>query len=185
MRFIEKLALIIYSNLILLLSVLVCLLIFRWIDIDIVQNAVKSFILAENTGRIVLGVCIVFILLSIRCIFFDPTAKKRQKEKQGIMLENDNGRLMISKETIENLVELVTKEERTAKDVSSRVELDKDNNINIFVNLVITSDTVIKDLTINLQNKIKAKVKETTDLEVKQININVKKAVQDKSSKEE
>ena len=91
---------------------------------------------------------------------------------------------MISKETIENLVEAVTKQYKMAKDVSSKVELDKDNNVNIFVNLVVGSDTVIKDLSKDLQDKIKSKVKETTDLEVKQVNITVKKAVQEKQKTE-
>ena len=92
---------------------------------------------------------------------------------------------MISKETIENLVEAVTKQYKMAKEVTSRVELDKENNVNIFVNLVIGSDTVIKDLSVDLQNKIKTKVKETTDLDVKEVNITIKKAVQEKQSKVE
>ena len=70
-----------------------------------------------------------------------------------------------------------------AKEVTSRVELDKENNVNIFVNLVVGSDTVIKDLSADLQDKIKTKVKETTDLEVKEVNITVKKAVQEKQAK--
>ena len=70
-----------------------------------------------------------------------------------------------------------------AKEVTSRVELDKENNVNIFVNLVVGSDTVIKDLSADLQDKIKTKVKETTDLEVKEVNITVKKAVQEKQTK--
>lgn len=106
------------------------------------------------------------------------------KDKQGVLLANENGKLMISKETIENLVEAVTKQYKMAKDVSSKVELDKDNNVNIFVNLVVGSDTVIKDLSKDLQDKIKSKVKETTDLEVKQVNITVKKAVQEKQKTE-
>ena len=183
MKFIEKLTLIIYSNIILILSIIACLLIFGWLDINVVQNLVKNLLLYGTSSRIILGVSIVFILLSIRCIFFDPTSKQEMKDKQGVLLANENGKLMISKETIENLVEAVTKQYKMAKDVSSKVELDKDNNVNIFV-IVVGSDTVIKDLSKDLQDKIKSKVKETTDLEVKQVNITVKKAVQEKQKTE-
>ena len=183
MKFIEKVTLIIYSNIILILSVIACLLVFGWIDIDVVQNLVKDLILYGTSSKIILGVSIVFILLSLRCIFFDPTSKQDLKDKQGILLANDNGKLMISKETIEDLVQAVTKQYKMAKEVTSRVELDKENNVNMFVNLVVGSDTVIKDLSADLQDKIKTKVKETTDLEVKEVNITVKKAVQEKQPK--
>lgn len=183
MKFIEKVTLIIYSNIMLILSIIACLLIFRWIDIEVVQNLMRNLLLYGTSSKIIFGASIVFILLSIRCIFFDPTSKKELKDKQGVLLANKNGKLMISKETIENLVEAVTREYKTAKDVSSKVELDKENNVKIYVNLVVGSDTVIKDLSSDLQEKIKDKVKETTDLEVKEVNITVKKAVQEKESK--
>ena len=170
-------------NIILILSIIACLLIFGWLDIDIVQGLVRSLLLYGTSSKVILGVSIVFILLSLRCIFFDPTSKQELKDKQGILLANDNGKLMISKETIENLVEAVTKEFKVAKDVTSKVEIDKENNVNVFVNLVVGADTVIKDLSADLQAKIKSKVKETTDLEVKEVNINVKKAVPEKNSK--
>jgi len=85
-----------------------------------------------------------------------------------------------TKFSIENLVEVVIKEYKTAKEVTSRVELNKDNNINIFVNLVVSSDAIIKDLSADLQNKIKTKIKDATDLEVKEVNIAIKKAIQEK-----
>ena len=183
MKVIEKITLIIYSNLILIMAVIACLLVFGWLDIDIVQGLTRTLIISSTSSKIILGVSIVFILLSIRCIFFDPSSKQEIKDKQGILLANENGKLMISKETIENLVEVVIKEYRMAKEVTSRVELDKDNNVNIFVNLVVSSDTIIKDLTVDLQNKIKNKVKETTDLDVKEVNITIKKAIQEKQSR--
>lgn len=183
MKIIEKVTLILYSNIILIISVIACLLIFKWIDIDVVQSLIKNLIISETSSKIILGISIVFILLSIRCIFFDPTSKQQIKDRQGVLLANDNGKLMISKETIENLVESVTKEYKMAKEVTSRVELDKENNVNIFANLVVSSEAIIKDLTIDLQNKIKSKVKETTDLEVKEVNITIKRAIQEKQTK--
>ncbi len=183
MKIIEKITLILYSNIILIMSVILCLLVFGWLDTNVVANLAKALLIGETSSRIILGVSVVFILLSIRCIFFDPTSKQEQKDKQGVLLANDNGKLMISKETIENLVEAVTKEYKEAKDVSSRVELDKNNNVNIYVNLVVSSETIIKDLTVDLQNKIKEKVKQSADLEVKEVNITIKKAVQEKQRK--
>ena len=185
MKIIEKITLIIYSNIILILAVIASLLVFGVLDIDVVGTLAKTLIISETSSKVILGVSIVCILLSIRCIFFDPTSKQEQKDKQGVLLANDNGKLMISKETIENLVEAVTKEYRTAKDVSSKVELDKNNNVNIFVNLVVSSDTIIKDLTANLQNSIKEKVKLATDLEVKEVNVTIKRAIQEKQRKPE
>lgn len=185
MKVIEKITLIIYSNIILIMAVIACLLVFGWLDIDIVQSLVKTLVISETSSKVILGVSIVCILLSIRCIFFDPTSKEEINDKKGVLLANENGKLMISKETIENLVEAVTKQYKMAKEVTSRVELDKENNVNIFVNLVIGSDTVIKDLSVDLQNKIKTKVKETTDLDVKEVNITIKKAVQEKQYKAE
>ncbi len=184
MKIIEKITLIIYSNLMLIASIIMCLVIFRWLDIDIVLSLVRNLIMSEVSSKIILGVSLVFILLSIRCIFFDPTSKQELKDKQGVLLENENGKLMITKETIENLVEAVTKEYKTAKEVSSRVELNKENKVNIFINLVVSADSVIKDLSVNLQEKIKTKVKETTDLDVNEVNIMIKKAVQEKQKVE-
>ena len=182
MKIIEKITLIIYSNLVLILSVLACLLIFRCLDIEVMQNLTRGLLFGEVSSKVVLGVSILFILLSIRCIFFDPSSKQDIKDRQGILLSNENGKLMISKETIENLVEAVTKEEKMAKEVSSRVEFDKENNINIFVNLVVNSNVVIKDLSVELQNKIKEKVKTVVDLDVKQVNITIKKVIEEKKA---
>ncbi len=180
MKIIEKITLIIYSNVILIMAVIASLLIFGWLDIDIVHSIVKSLLISDTSSKVILLINIIAILLSIRCIFFDPTSKQEQKDKQGIFLANDNGKLMISKETIENLVETVTKQYKMTNEVSSRVELDKDNNVNIFINLVVSSDAVIKDLSVDLQNKVKNKIKDTTDLDVKEVNIVIKKAIQEK-----
>ena len=82
---------------------------------------------------------------------------------------------MISKETIENLVNSVALNFQSAEEVATRVELDRENNVKVFVNLTVSSDAIIKDLSSNLQTKIKEKVKTATDLEVKEVNITVKR----------
>ena len=52
--------------------------------------------------------------------------------------------------------------------------MDKDNNLTVYVNLVVRENAVIKELSTNLQNKIKDTIKKASDLEVKEVNIKVK-----------
>ncbi len=175
MKILEKLTLIIYSYVILIISVLACLLVFGWIDIDLVGEIIKGAIVSSTWGKVILGVSVVFILLSIKCIFFDSTSREQIKERQGVLLENESGKLMISKETIENLVNSVAKGFESTEDVTTRVELDKDNNVKVYANLIVSSEAVIKDLSAKLQTSIKEKIKKATDLEVNEVNITVKK----------
>lgn len=175
MKILEKITLIIYSNIMLILAIILCLLIFGWLDMGLVGDIMYKIIVGDTSSKILLGCSVVFILLSIKCIFFDSTSKQQIKERQGVLLENESGKLMISKETIENLVNSVALNFQSAEEVVTRVELDKENNVKVYVNLIISSDAVIKDLSANLQTKIKEKIKTATDLEVKEVNITVKK----------
>ena len=61
--------------------------------------------------------------------------------------------------------------------VSSKISLDKDNNLRVFVTMCVTPDAVIKDLTNNLQVKIKEAIKQSSDLDVKEVNVKVKNIV--------
>lgn len=175
MKFIERATLIIYSTIMLIVSIILCLLVFGWLDIGLAGGVLKDVITGSTSGKVILGLSIIFILLSIKCIFFDSSVKTNEKTSQGILLENESGKLMISKETIENLVNSVALNFQSAEDVTTKVELDKVNNVKVYVNLIVSSDAIIKDLSTNLQEKIKEKVKTATDLEVKEVNITIKK----------
>ena len=78
---------------------------------------------------------------------------------------------MISKETLENLVNSVALNFEGTEQVTTRVELDRENNVMVYVNLMVSSNVIIKELSANLQTKIKT----ATDLDVKEVNITVKK----------
>ena len=55
-----------------------------------------------------------------------------------------------------------------------QIELDNENNLKVFVNMSVKENAVIKELSTNLQNKIKEAIKKASDLEVKEVNIKVK-----------
>lgn len=173
MKFLNKLALIVFSWVILVVSILTCIVIFRWVNIGQVEGFITYILMGETTSKVLLGICIVFILLAIKCIFFSSYSSN-DNGSQGVLLENDNGKLMISKETLENLVNSVAKGFGGTEEINTNIILDKNNNVSVYANLVVSTDAVIKDLSSNLQTKIKEKVKNTTDLEVKEVNIKIK-----------
>ena len=174
MKTIERITLVLFSTLMLIISVILCLTIFGWLDIEYIGNIVNVVITNGVTANILLVLSIIFILLSIRCIFFDSSNKEKEEYKNGILLENSNGKLLITRETIENLVNAVVKGFDSAEDVTTRIELDKESNLKVFVNLSVRENAIIKELSTNLQNKIKETIKKSSDLDVKEVNIKVK-----------
>ncbi len=174
MKVLDRIALVLFSSIILVLSVLFCLVIFGWINIDIMTLYVKTMLNNPISSNITLGVLIVFMLLAIKGIFFSSDSKDSESTENGILIQNENGKLFISKDTIQNLVSGVVKQVEGAQDISSKVVLSKDNNINIDVILFVTQDVIIKDLTNDLQLKIKDVVKKSMDIDIKEVNIRVK-----------
>lgn len=182
MKILEKIALALFSVLILIESIIMCLVIFGWLDLSIVHDLIFGAVSGEVSSNILLGLSVVFILLAIKCIFFDSSTKDTVGNKEGILLENDNGQLLISKDTLENLVNGVVQNFESAENVTSRIILDKENNVKVFVTLYVRSNAVIKDLTTNLQTRVKEAVKKTSDLDVKEVNVRVRNIVPEKEN---
>ena len=174
MKILDRIGLALFSSLMLIISIIVCLMIFGWLSVDLVHELVVMAINDSVSSNIMLGLSIAFILLAIKCIFFDSSSKQEMDYKNGILLENSDGKLLITKDTIENLVNSVVKGFDSAENVTTRVELDNENNVTVFVNLSVKENAVIKELSTNLQTKIKTTIKKTSDLEVKDVNIKVK-----------
>lgn len=174
MKIIEKIALILFSYIALFLGIILCLFAFGWLDINFAHSLFVTMIEDPRISKIIVLTSIIAILIAIRCIFFDSTGKEIAKQKDGILLENSDGRLLISRETIESLIASVAKGFNGAENVNSKVYVDKENNLSVYVTLFIHPNAVIKDLSINLQNKIKEAIKKTSDLEVKEVNIKIR-----------
>ena len=174
MKFLDRVGLTIFSTIILILSIITFLVTFNWIDVNWLHGLVLIGLRNNVASNVILGMSTVFMLLAIKCIFFESSSKDEIQYKNGILLENSDGKLLITKETLENLVISVVKGFESAEDVVTRVELDKENNVIVFVNLSVKENAIIKELSTNLQTKIKSTIKRATDLEVKQVNIKVK-----------
>ena len=174
MKILEKFVLILYSLLILILSALVCLIIFNVISFEQIKSAIEF--VQKDTALIItiLAVSVVFMLLSVRCLFFRKKKEIKKSTATDILLENDSGRLLISKNAIENAARNIVKDSlRLDSEMKVTVDIDPANNISVYIAVMLDRSTRVRELTLDLQLRIKNEIKESFGLEVKQVNIKV------------
>lgn len=186
MKILEKFVLILYSFLILVISVVLCLVIFKIIDIETINNCIK-YMLEDSTILItVLSSSIVCILLSIRCLFFRKRKEIKKSDATDILLENESGRLLISKRAIENAVKnVVNNAVKDTKDCKVIVDIDPANYLSVYVSILLNNNLKIRDMTLDLQLKIKSQIKDDFDLDVKQVNIKIDSVEEKENEKKE
>lgn len=174
MKILERIALTLFSIIILIIAVTLSLVFFDVVQLESIYSFLDKLFEDDTIRKIILGASIVSIILAIKALFFPTRTKKKPEIKTGVLLENKDGRLLISRDTIENLVNSVVKGFSQAVDVQTKVLLDLENNVTVYVTLLVKEDSIIKELSSNMQTKIKETIKRSTDLDVSQVNINIK-----------
>ena len=175
MKFLDKLALKIFSIIILVVSIIAILVVTEVVSMDSITEFIANFTDGIDMVRVTIIAAVVLLILAIKGLFF--TSKPKNEGKNGIVLENQSGKLVISKESLDNLIASVVKEIPGAESISSRTFLDKNKNLIVYVTTILSKDVMIKDVSAELQEKIKEALKKTADLEVKEVNIKVKNVV--------
>ena len=127
MKKLDRVILALFSVLMFLQSILAICIIAGFVRIETVTAFATMAFSGEQTTKIILGLEIVCLLCSIKCIFFDSSEK--ENKAQGVLMQNDNGKLLISKPTIENIVKSVVKDFASVEDVSVDIDLDTVNNL--------------------------------------------------------
>lgn len=174
MKILDRFNLVLFSIIVLIIAVLICLLSFGWLDLTLALRGVQFLVINTTANNIALISSIIVILLAIKSIFFNSESKEKIQSKDGILLENENGKLLVSKDTIESLANTVVKSFDAAETVMTKVEVDEESHIKIYITLFVYPDAVIKDLSAKLQTNIKTAVKKSLDLDVTEVNIRVK-----------
>lgn len=189
MKILDKIILVIYSMIVLLESVIAIFLIFGWTKVETLVLITKDVLNNYVAYNIVFALSIIFIMLSIKTILFSSSKEKKDESKKqdklgdGVVLENDEGKLLISRDTIEKLASDVVRNFKNVQDFRTKVVIDAKNNIAIIIELQILQDTVIHDLNTNLQMQVKENIKKVTDLDVKEVNIKVKNIISNTTDK--
>ncbi len=174
MKFLDKFNLVLFSIIILVISLTICILSFGWLDLNLALNGISFLVTEDVATNIVLAVSIILILLSLKSIFFNSFSKEKMESKEGILLENDNGKLLVSKDTIESLTNAVVKSFESAENVMTKVDVDSESHVKIYITLFVYPDAVIKELSNKLQINVKDTIKKSLDLEVTEVNIRIK-----------
>jgi len=174
MKFLDRFNLAIFSIIILILSIVICILTFGWLDLRLATDAISFITENDVASKVSIGVSVVLILFAVKSIFFNSYSKEKIDGKDGILLENDNGKLLISRDTIESLTNSVVKSYDSAENVMTKVEINEESQVKIYITLFVYPDVVIKDLSNKLQKNVKDTIKKSLDLEVTEVNIRIK-----------
>ena len=173
MKFLDKLGLALFSIIVLVLSIVLCLIAFGWMEYTIFDVLIRNVLISQTYTYIMVGVCVFLILLAIRCIFFSEP-KELEESDNGILLQNEDGRLLITVETLKNMVEGVINGFSDITDSATSVIITKENEIVINITIDVSKETIIKDVSSKLQIKVKKVVKEATDLDIESVNVRVR-----------
>ncbi len=185
MKILDKMILILFSIIILIISIVMLLLVFGIVSYTTISTLYAQVIANATATNITIAISVICILLAVKAIFFGSTSKSGNGlNGEGILLENESGKLLISKETIENLVNSVAKGFENTQSVTTKVIVDSQNTLKVFVTLMVLPNTVINELSINLQTRIKEVVKKVTDLDIKAIDIKIKNITTPEENKE-
>ncbi len=174
MKFLDKFNLVLFSIIILIISLVICILTFGWLNIDLALDGITFLVQDSVASNIMLGISIVLILLAVKSIFFNSFSKEKMENKEGILLENDNGKLLVSRDTIESLTNAVVRSFESAENVMTKVEVDSESHVKIYITLFVYPDAVIKELSNKLQTNVKDTIKKSLDLDVTEVNIRIK-----------
>ena len=175
MKFLDKLGLALFSTIVLVIAIVICLISLGWMEPTIFSILVSKALISQTTTNITVGVCIAIMLLAIRCLFFSDLDKNDSSD-DGILLQNEDGRLLITTDTLKDMVDGVVKEFSDVTDSTTNVIITRENDIIIEVEIDVMKQTVIKEISSKLQIRIKKTVKDTTDLDIKYVNVRVRNA---------
>lgn len=177
MKTIDRMILCVFSVVILIASIFSCFFIFNWADATNAYIFVTKLLADKTTCNILIGLNVVFILLAIKGIFFESKTEEEKNLNNGILLENDDGKLLITKETLTSIVNSVVSGFESVKDQQSKIILDENNNLSILLTIEVSDNAIIKELSNNIQIRVKDAIKKSLDVEVKSLDIKVKNMV--------
>lgn len=179
MKLLDKFISFIFSIAILIIAITVVMICFGYISADKIYNIIDQYVFDESVIKVSFIIAIVVILAALKTTIFSSSFKK--KDKSPILVENEHGKVEISQDTIDNTVRNVAYSFPAVKDVQAKM-FKKNKGVKIYAAISVLANTNIRELTNELQAKIKEVIYETTAIKTLSINVKVKN-IYDKNKK--
>lgn len=174
MKLVDKVIYFIFSVIILAIVVVMFTVI---LNIGGILNPVFNFIsnipnmsFTQEQMTYIVIIEILLFIMAIKGILFQS---KLEENKDAIILENNSGKLIISRKTLENLVKDISNGVQGVENSFARVNVSKDTELIISIDIVVKEGS-IKDITKKLQEDVKIAIKKASDLNVSEVNVNIK-----------
>lgn len=173
MKLIDKVIYFIFSTIVLAIVVIVFMGLLNIGGVNHIFSFIggmpnMNFTQEQITYIIIVG--ILLIIMAIKGILFQT---KLEENKDAIILENSSGKLIISRRTLENLVKDISNGVKGVENSAARVNVEKDTDLIISIDIVVKEGS-IKDITKKLQEDVKIAIKKASDLNVSEVNVNIK-----------
>ena len=182
MNFFERACLRLFSIIVFILTLVVILITLNVVENTIFANVLNNLTADTTALKITIVTSVILLFVSAKFILFGT--KKEEFAKEGIILENPNGKLVISKESLENMILSSAKSIEGLEYVNSKTLIDKEHKLIVYVTVVVKENAIVKEVSKQLQNTIKVTMKNTADLEVASVSITVKNIVNKKGKTE-
>lgn len=172
MKLIDRIIYFIFSSII---FVIIALAIMGLYGIEFAKNIIISLVgylkdfSAMNMGTILI-ISVIIEIMAIKGMFFQSGKEER---RDAIILENSSGKLIISRKTLENLVKDIANNVDGVENAIAKVMVEKDTDLAILIDIVVKEGS-IKDITKKLQEEVKMSIKKASDLNVSEVNVNIK-----------
>lgn len=179
MKFFESACLKLFSIIIFICALVVLLMTFKMIEITLFATVISYILAREILLKITIVVLVTLLVLSARFILFGTG--KDEFKSDGIILENASGKLIISKESLENMILNSTKTIDGLEYVNCKIGVDKEHKLSVYVVVNVQNNIIVKDVSKQLQDNIKENMKNTADLDVSAVSITIRNIVNKKN----
>ena len=169
MKGFEKFLLILFSIIVIIVSVSLVLIATGMMDGSFVTTKILEFAKQDKTCTLIIGS--IFALLGLIGLF--SSSDSSDSISGGLAIKSDTGTVYINRDTFENIILGVARNFPELKNIKADIQITEQGVI-VNVNTMILPDTIVPELTEKLQESIKSSILKQTTVEIKEANIKIK-----------